>query len=85
MSRLSVNVNKLATLRNARGKNLPDVEQLAAVGEHGTEPDKCTHGSDERRHERNRNEVRGRHIEVIAPRHEIVSQLMAQENREQWE
>ena len=29
MTRLSVNINKVATLRNARGGNLPDVEQFA--------------------------------------------------------
>ena len=29
MIRLSVNINKIATLRNARGGNLPDVQQVA--------------------------------------------------------
>lgn len=29
MTRLSVNINKVATLRNARGGNLPDVQQFA--------------------------------------------------------
>ena len=29
MTRLSVNVNKIATLRNARGGNNPDVEKMA--------------------------------------------------------
>ena len=29
MIRLSVNINKVATLRNARGGNMPDVEQFA--------------------------------------------------------
>jgi len=29
MTRLSVNINKVATLRNARGGNIPDVEQFA--------------------------------------------------------
>lgn len=29
MTRLSVNINKIATLRNARGENLPDVEKAA--------------------------------------------------------
>ncbi len=29
MIRLSVNINKIATLRNARGGNLPDVQQMA--------------------------------------------------------
>ncbi|MBX3023050.1 MAG: pyridoxine 5'-phosphate synthase [Bdellovibrionales bacterium] len=39
MTRLSVNVNKLATLRNSREKNLPDVTRMArqilAYGAHG--------------------------------------------------
>ncbi len=30
MTRLSVNINKVATLRNARGGNVPDVERFAA-------------------------------------------------------
>ena len=30
MTKLSVNINKIATLRNARGGNIPDVEQAAA-------------------------------------------------------
>ena len=29
MIRLSVNINKVATLRNARGGNMPNVEQFA--------------------------------------------------------
>ena len=29
MTRLSVNINKIATLRNARGGNMPDVEKAA--------------------------------------------------------
>ena len=29
MTNLSVNINKVATLRNARGENVPDVEQVA--------------------------------------------------------
>lgn len=39
MTRLSVNVNKLATLRNSRGKNLPDVlalsKKILSYGVHG--------------------------------------------------
>jgi pyridoxine 5-phosphate synthase len=39
MTRLSVNINKIATLRNARGKNTPDVIQVAkdceSFGAHG--------------------------------------------------
>lgn len=39
MTRLSVNVNKVATLRNSRGKNLPDVvfvaEEVLRFGAHG--------------------------------------------------
>lgn len=30
MTRLSVNINKVATLRNARGENIPDVQKFAA-------------------------------------------------------
>lgn len=30
ITRLSVNINKVATLRNARGENIPDVEKFAA-------------------------------------------------------
>ena len=30
MTRLSVNINKVATIRNARGGNVPDVEKAAA-------------------------------------------------------
>ena len=30
ITRLSVNINKVATLRNARGENMPDVEKFAA-------------------------------------------------------
>ena len=29
MTRLSVNINKIATLRNARGGDMPDVEKAA--------------------------------------------------------
>ncbi|HML86140.1 MAG TPA: pyridoxine 5'-phosphate synthase, partial [Bacteroidales bacterium] len=29
MTRLSVNINKIATLRNARGGNMPDVLKVA--------------------------------------------------------
>lgn len=34
MTRLSVNINKVATLRNARGGNVPDVERFARMCEH---------------------------------------------------
>ena len=30
MTRLSVNINKIATLRNARGGNMPDVAKAAS-------------------------------------------------------
>lgn len=30
ITRLSVNINKVATLRNARGENVPDVQKFAA-------------------------------------------------------
>ena len=39
MTKLSVNINKIATLRNARGGNIPDVikaaQQLEAFGANG--------------------------------------------------
>ena len=31
MTKLSVNINKIATLRNARGGNMPDVLQVAKM------------------------------------------------------
>lgn len=34
MTRLSVNINKVATLRNARGGNMPDVQRVAVDCEH---------------------------------------------------
>jgi pyridoxine 5-phosphate synthase len=34
MTRLSVNINKIATLRNARGGNVPDVQKVAVDCEH---------------------------------------------------
>lgn len=34
MTKLSVNINKVATLRNARGGNMPDVERFAVDCEH---------------------------------------------------
>lgn len=34
MTRLSVNINKVATLRNARGEGIPDVERFAVDCEH---------------------------------------------------
>jgi pyridoxine 5-phosphate synthase len=39
MTRLSVNINKIATLRNARGGNIPDVlrKRLLIVSEFGAE------------------------------------------------
>ena len=33
MTKLSVNINKIATLRNARGGNVPDVAQAAQAAE----------------------------------------------------
>ena len=30
MTKLSVNINKIATIRNARGGNMPDVQKAAA-------------------------------------------------------
>jgi len=38
MTKLSVNINKVATIRNARGNNLPDLLQFANASEkHGAQ------------------------------------------------
>jgi len=46
MVRLSVNINKIATLRNARGGNIPDVikaaEDIERYGAQGITPDRNT-------------------------------------------
>ena len=55
MSRLSVNVNKLATLRNSRGKNIPDVAVLSRkileYGAHGLTVHPRPDGRHIRRHD----------------------------------
>lgn len=61
MTRLSVNINKIATLRNARGGNVPDVQRAAIdcqrFGAHGI----TVHPRPDERH------IRYRDVELIKP------------------
>ncbi len=61
MTRLSVNINKIATLRNARGGNLPDVQQMAVdiqrFGAHGI----TVHPRPDERH------ITRRDVELLRP------------------
>jgi len=61
MTKLSVNINKIATLRNARGGNVPDVQQAAIdcqrFGAHGI----TVHPRPDERH------IRYRDVELIKP------------------
>ena len=61
MTRLSVNINKIATLRNARGGNIPDVQKAAvdcqAYGARGI----TVHPRPDERH------IRYRDVELIKP------------------
>jgi hypothetical protein len=60
-----------------------DVEQLASVGEDRAEPDERSHRADERRDERHRNEVGGRHVEIVGAGGEVVPELVRQEDRDE--
>jgi pyridoxine 5-phosphate synthase len=68
MTQLSVNVNKLATLRNSRGKNTPDVtlmaDKICAMGVHGI----TVHPRPDGRHIRTQDVLE-------------ISQLLAEKNR----
>lgn len=61
MTRLSVNINKVATLRNARGENVPDVEKFAvdceALGAQGI----TVHPRPDERH------ITRRDVELLRP------------------
>ena len=61
MARLSVNINKIATLRNARGENIPDVQQFArdceALGAEGI----TVHPRPDERH------ITRRDVELLKP------------------
>lgn len=62
MTRLSVNINKLATLRNARGGNNPDVLALALQLEHWGAHGITVHPRPDERH------IRRSDVRALAPR-----------------
>ena len=61
MIRLSVNINKIATLRNARGGNLPDVQQVAVDCERFGAQGITVHPRPDERH------IRYRDVELLRP------------------
>ena len=50
MPRLSVNINKVATLRNARGENVPDVVEFALAAERAGAQGITVHPRPDERH-----------------------------------
>ena len=61
MTRLSVNINKIATLRNARGGNVPDVQKVAVDCEHFGAQGITVHPRPDERH------IRYRDVELLKP------------------
>jgi len=61
MTRLSVNINKIATLRNARGGNVPDVQKAAVDCQHFGAQGITVHPRPDERH------IRYRDVELIKP------------------
>ncbi len=61
MIRLSVNINKIATLRNARGGNLPDVQQVAVDCQRFGAQGITVHPRPDERH------IRYRDVELLRP------------------
>ena len=61
MIRLSVNINKIATLRNARGGNLPDVQQVAVDCERFGAQGITVHPRPDERH------IRYHDVELLRP------------------
>ncbi|HER07574.1 MAG TPA: pyridoxine 5'-phosphate synthase [Bacteroides sp.] len=61
MTRLSVNINKIATLRNARGGNIPDVQKAAVDCEHFGAQGITVHPRPDERH------IRYRDVELLRP------------------
>ena len=59
MTRLSVNINKIATLRNARGGNVPDVQKVAVDCEHFGAQGITVHPRPDERH------IRYRDVELL--------------------
>jgi pyridoxine 5-phosphate synthase len=61
MTRLSVNINKIATLRNARGGNLPDLQKAAVDCEHFGAQGITVHPRPDERH------ITRKDVEMIRP------------------
>lgn len=61
MTKLSVNINKVATLRNARGGNIPDVQKVAVDCEHFGAQGITVHPRPDERH------IRYRDVELLRP------------------
>jgi pyridoxine 5-phosphate synthase len=61
MIRLSVNINKVATIRNARGGNVPDVQKVAVDCEHFGAQGITVHPRPDERH------IRYRDVELLKP------------------
>ena len=61
MTKLSVNINKVATLRNARGGNVPDVQKVAVDCEHFGAQGITVHPRPDERH------IRYRDVELLKP------------------
>jgi pyridoxine 5-phosphate synthase len=61
MTRLSVNINKIATLRNARGGNVPDVQKVAVDCEHFGAQGITVHPRPDERH------IRYSDVELLKP------------------
>ena len=61
MTRLSVNINKVATLRNARGGNVPDVQRVAVDCEQFGAQGITVHPRPDERH------IRYRDVELLRP------------------
>jgi pyridoxine 5-phosphate synthase len=61
MTKLSVNINKIATLRNARGGNVPDVQQVAVDCEQFGAQGITVHPRPDERH------IRYRDVELLKP------------------
>jgi pyridoxine 5-phosphate synthase len=61
MTKLSVNINKIATLRNARGGNVPDVQKVAVDCEHFGAQGITVHPRPDERH------IRYRDVELLKP------------------
>jgi len=61
LTRLSVNINKVATLRNARGGNIPDVQKVAVDCEHFGAQGITVHPRPDERH------IRYKDVELLKP------------------